>query len=50
MLGKSALDAVYLIRQLQEKYGEEKGNCTVFVDVGKTFDEVARDTIRLPLQ
>lgn len=46
MGGKSTTDAIFIIRQLQERYGEKKKKLYhVFVDLEKAFDKVPRAAI-----
>ncbi len=41
--GKSTTDAIFIVRQVQEKYVEKKELFHVFVDLEKAFDRVPRD-------
>jgi len=43
--GKSTTDAILVVRQLQEKYGEKRKLYHVFVDLEKAFDRVPREMI-----
>ena len=46
MPGKGTIDAIFIVRQLQEKYLGKKNLFFVFVDLEKTFDRVPRDIVR----
>ena len=46
MSGKGTIDAIFIVRQLQEKYLGKKNLFFVFVDLEKAFDGVPRDVVR----
>ena len=49
--GKSTTDAIFILRQIQEKYAEKKRRLYhVFVDLEKAFDRVPREVIRWALR
>ena len=49
--GKSTTDAIFVLRQLQEKYIEKKQSLYhVFVDLEKAFDKVPRHIIEWALR
>ena len=49
--GKSTTDAIFILRQVQEKYkAKRKELYHVFVDLEKAFDRVPRETIRWALR
>ena len=49
--GKSTTDAIFIIRQLKEKYQEKKLKLYhIFVDLEKAFDRVPREVIRWALR
>ena len=49
--GKSTIDAIFIFRQIQEKYAEKKKNLFhVFVDLEKAFDRIPREMIRWALR
>ena len=51
MSGKSTIDAIFILRQLQEKYREKKRKLYhVFVDLEKAFDCVPREVIEWALR
>ena len=44
--GKATTDAIFIMRQMQEKYGEKKRKLYhIFVDLEKAFDRVPREAI-----
>ena len=51
MSGKGTGDAIFIVRQLQEKFMEKgKDLFYVFVDLKKAFDRVSRDVVRWTLR
>ena len=51
MSGKSTIDAIFILRQLQEKYREKKKKLYhVFVDLEKAFDLVPMEVIEWALR
>ena len=47
MLGKGTIDAIFIARQLQEKYlGKKKNLYFAFVDLERAFNRVPRDIAR----
>jgi len=49
--GKSTIDAIFIVKQLQEKYMEKKKSLTyIFVDLEKAFDRVPRKAIQWALR
>ena len=47
MLGKGTIDAIFIARQLQEKYlGKKKNLYFAFVDLERAFNRVPRDIVR----
>ena len=49
--GKSTTDAIYIARQLQEKYGAKKTKLYhIFVDLEKAFDKIPRNAITWALR
>ena len=47
MPGRGTIDAIFIVRQLQEKYLEKKKKLYLaFVDLEKAFDRVPRDVVR----
>ena len=49
--GKSTTDAIFIIRQLKEKYQEKKLKLYhIFIDLEKAFDRVPREVIRWALR
>ena len=51
MPGKGTMDAIFLVRQLQEKFLEKKKNLYyAFVDLEKAFDRIPRELLRLALR
>ena len=44
--GVGTMDAIFIVRQLQEKYlATKKDSCMTFVDLEKAFDRVLRDVL-----
>ena len=43
--GKSTVDAIFVMKQLQERYGGKKELFHIFVELEKAFDRVPRETI-----
>ena len=51
MPGKSTSDAIFIVRQLQEKHlAESKSLYFAFVDLEKVFDRVPREVVRWALR
>ena len=51
MKNKSTTEAIFIVRQIQEKYGEKKRKLFhVFVDLEKAFDRVPRKAIEWALR
>ena len=51
MAGRSTTDAIFVMRQLQEKYGAKRKQLFhIFVDLEKAFDRVPREAIRWALR
>ena len=51
MPGKGTIDAIFIARQLQDKYlGKKKNLDFAFVDLEKEFDRVPRDVVRLAMR
>ena len=49
--GRSTSDAIFIIRQLQEKYSSKKKTLYhIFVDLEKAFDKVPREAVRWALR
>ena len=48
--GRSTTDAIFIMRQLQEKFSEKKKLYCVFVDLEKAFDRVPRKAIEWALR
>ena len=45
---KGTTDAIFIVRQLQEKYlAKKKELCIAFVDLEKTFDRVPKEVVAL---
>ena len=50
-VGKSTAGAIFIVRQLQEKYLEKKKKLYhIFVDLEKAFDKIPRTAIRYHVQ
>jgi hypothetical protein len=48
---RSTLEAIFLIRQLMEKYREQKKNMhMIFLDLEKTYDKIPRNVMWWALQ
>ena len=45
MPGRSTMEAIFLIRQLMERYREQKDLHMVFIDLKKTYDDVPRNVM-----
>ena len=46
MPGRSTMEAIFLIRQLMERYREQKNDLhMVFIDLKKAYDKVARNVM-----
>ena len=51
MSGKGTVDAIFIVRQLQEKFMEKRKELYyAFVDLEKAFDRVPRDVVRWALR
>ena len=51
MSGKGTVDAIFIVRQLQEKFMEKRKDLFyAFVDLEKAFDRVPRDVVRWALR
>ena len=51
MPGRGTIDAIFIARQLQEKYLEKKKRLFfAFVDLEKAFDRVPREVVRWALR
>ena len=51
MSGKGTVDAIFIVRQLQEKFMEKRKDLFyAFVDLEKAFDRVSRDVVRWALR
>ena len=49
--GKGTVDAIFMVRQLQEKFLEKrKDSFFAFVDLEKVFDRVLREVVRWALE
>ena len=49
MPGKRMTDAIFIVQQMQEKYGCKRKLYFAFVDLEKTFDRVPREVTRWAL-
>jgi hypothetical protein len=48
---RSTIEAIFLIRQLMEKYREQKKNMhMIFLDLEKTYDKIPRNVMWWALQ
>jgi hypothetical protein len=43
MPGRSTMEAIFLIRQVMERYKEQKDLHMVFIDLEKTYDKIPRN-------
>ena len=51
MSGRSTTDAIFILRQLQEKYSQNKKQLYhIFVDLEKAFDKVPRPAVQWALR
>ena len=51
MSGKGTVDAIFIVRQLQEKFMEKRKDLFyAFVDLDKAFDRASRDVVRWALR
>jgi Reverse transcriptase (RNA-dependent DNA polymerase) len=45
MPGRSTMEAIFLIRQLMERYREQKDLHMIFIDLKKVYDKIPRNII-----
>ena len=43
MPGRSTMEAIFLIRQVMERYREKKDLHVVFIDLEKAYDKISRN-------